>query len=201
MGTKLSDRKVFVLVALVMAILIAILMFATYAKDYCIKPDNSGLYAQVNSWLSRGETPRQHEVILFDTIDIGWERYTLAQLDGQLSILQLRKGLTGNYKLESFSRGTAAFRDEIVFYDPPFSKENAYFYLLGGYNPDGRIAGIHITMDGETYNIPVLSDEHFFFTQTLVQVDSTGARPDHGNIRFYDAFGNDITAEVPRTIQ
>ena len=155
MGTKRSDRRLFVSVALVMAILIAILMFATYAKDYCIKPDNSGLHAQVNSWLSRGETPRQHEVILFDTIDIGWERYTLAQLDGQLSILRLRKGLTGNYKLESFSRGTAAFRDEIVFYDPPFSKESAYFYLLGGYNPDGRIAGIHITMEGETYNIPI----------------------------------------------
>ena len=42
MGTKCSDRKVFVLVALVMAILMAILMFATYAKDYCISLTTAG---------------------------------------------------------------------------------------------------------------------------------------------------------------
>jgi hypothetical protein len=167
---------------------------------YCIKPDNTGLYAEVNSWLSRGEAPRQHEVLLYDTIDIGWDRYTLAQLDGQLSILRLRKGITGNYKLDSFSSGTAAFRDEVVFYDPPFSKKSAYFYLLGGYNPDGRIAGISIILGGNGYNIPVRSGEQFFFTQTLVQVDSTDVYPDPGSIRFYDASGNDITDDTPHTI-
>ncbi len=200
MFSKVSTR-VWSAIALVLLLLaFSVPKICDYLAAYCIKPDNTGLYAEVNSWLSRGEAPRQHEVLLYDTIDIGWDRYTLAQLDGQLSILRLRKGITGNYKLDSFSSGTAAFRDEVVFYDPPFSKESAHFYLLGGYNPDGRIAGILVTLGGNTYNIPVRSGEHFFFTQTLVQVSNTGARPDHGSIRFYDAFNNDITDEIPRTI-
>lgn len=199
MLSKVSTRVWSAIALALLLLAFSVPKICDYLAAYCIKPDNTGLYAEVNSWLSRGEAPRQHEVLLYDTIDIGWDRYTLAQLDGQLSILRLRKGITGNYKLDSFSSGTAAFRDEVVFYDPPFSKESAHFYLLGGYNPDGRIADIFLTMEGNGYHITVPPGETFFISKRA-QVTNTGARPDHGSIHFYDAFGNDITAEVPRTI-
>lgn len=173
-------------------------LITSYMDDYTIAPDNSGLVERVNQWMARGtKGTTNNEILLYDSVDMGWERYVLADLNGRLSMLQLRKGITGSYKLESYGAGSANFRYETVFYDPPFSKNSGFYFLLGGRNPGNLIASVRLTIEGTEYTIPVAPGEHFL-SCIEIEAETSYARPDPNLTVFYDAAGVDITHLVER---
>lgn len=185
---------------LIAAVLLALALPLTvsYLEDYTIGPDNSGLAERVDQWMARGTRgTTDNQIILYDFIDVGWERYVLADLNGRLAMLQLRKGITGRYKLESYGAGSANFRQETVFYDPLFARDSTFYFLFGGRNPGSRIASVRVVIDGVEYTVPVAPGEQFL-SCIEIQADTSAALPDPNLTVFFDAAGTDITHLVER---
>lgn len=174
-----------------------LLVFSIQCSIYRVKPDNSNLAQQVNLWLNRtqsGTIPYpQNDITIYDYIDLGPERYVQMEVNGQLGLIQLLRGLTKNYKIEVTSRGGGNFKDWIV------EQDGSRYLLLMGRNAVFGIERMTFTVDGREYGLTIPHTSPFFLYTELVSSQSN-AWLDWDTVRFYDADGEDITQQVPWVI-
>lgn len=162
-----------------------------YHQKYPISADNSNLVEYASAFLMRKVPPDyQADVKIYDSVLIGdKQKYVLAEIDGYLGEICLRKGLNGNYQIDNIGHGTNHFRGRIV------ELSDQHYFKLSGRNIDHRIHTIVFSMAGYEYEIPIPAKDPFI---TVTEVDESITYFGGDSLSFYNAAGKDITSQIER---
>ncbi|QNL45036.1 hypothetical protein H8790_03080 [Oscillibacter hominis] len=163
-----------------------------YSAQYPIRADQSNLIEYTRRFVNRGRSesfPIGKQIELYDFVDIGRDRFVLVEIDESLGELSLRRGLTGQYRLDSAGYGGGNFRERVV------ESGGKQYDLLGGRNSGLAISEIVISLDGRDYRLDIPEKEHFFVcTEIDSEIEETHS--DLDEMKFYDKDGKDISDTV-----
>lgn len=169
-------------------VLAAVLLAAWYHFSYPIELNLATLPGEIAAFHNReSEDWDPSEITVYGGAGVGDREYYLMEMGEYLGSVTLKRNLTGRYKIEYLRYGDGGFRDSIV------ESGGKKYLLLGGRDNAARIAGIEVTVEGQTYELenPVPRD-HFLL---CAEIDSRTEdnHVDRDKIRFYGADGEDIT--------
>lgn len=163
-----------------------------YSAQYPIRADQSNLVEYTRQRINRGRSepfPIGKQIELYDFVDIGRDRFVLAEIDESLGQLSLQRGLTGQYRLGSVGYGGGNFRERVV------ENGGKQYYLLGGRNTGLAIAKIVVSLDGREYYLDI-PEKKCFFVCTEIDSAIEETHSDLDKMKFYDKDGKDITDTV-----
>ena len=169
-------------------VLAAVILAAAYHFSYPIEWNLVTLPEEIAAFCNRkSEDLDPSEITVYDGVGIGNREYYLIEMGEDLGSVALRRSLTGRYKIDYLSYGGGGLRDSIV------ECEGKKYLLLGGRDPEVRLARITVSIGGLTYDLEKnWPRDHFLL---CAEIDSR-VEDNHINkdkVRFYSAEGEDIT--------
>lgn len=174
------------------ALFIALVAFFSCFMPFKINGDNSNLAEHTNQFLNRSmnhsQTVIQHSIKLYDSVTIGTKKYVLTEIDQQIGVIRLTKGLSGRYQIESVGYGGGNFTEEIV------EISGGRYLLFGGRNVGSAIDKITFELDKKEYSLAIPKETRFF---VYLEVDSNTKEThlDLEHLRFYNS-NQDISEQV-----
>ena len=187
----LKDKRLWA-AALILALLLVMAAVDQSRLAYPIDPDCANLDAAVAAFYDWGDQPpRDVPVRLYDSVDIGRSRYVLCELGPELELgtVELKRSLTGRYKIDHLSWGGGNFRFGTA------EADGRTYLLAGGRNTACRIGSLVFDIEGQTCTLTLPASERFLVSAPLEAQPET-RWPDISKVRVYDAQGLDITEQV-----
>lgn len=110
---------------------------------YPNKANDSNLEKNINRFCERGQQEEfSTPVTLYDSITLAKNKYVLVELNAQLGVATLKKGISGDYKIDELGCGNRNFIEFVAN-----NKEKNYV-LFGGRNMSLQIAKVTFTLEG-----------------------------------------------------
>lgn len=169
-------------------ILAAALLAAWYHFSYPIKLNMVTLPEEIAAFYNRGSQDWEpSEITVYGGVSVGDREYYLMETGEYLGSVTLRRSLTGRYKIEYLRYGDGGLRDAIV------ESEGKKYLLLGGRDPQSRLARITVSIDGRSYDLENHTHRDHFLLWTEIDSRVEGRWVDRDKVRFYSADGEDLT--------
>ena len=166
----------------------AVVLAAAYQASYPIKLNLATLPEEIAAFHNReSEDWDPSEITVYDGVGIGNREYYLIEMGKDLGSVTLRRSLTGRYKIEYLRYGSGELRDSIV------ESEGKKYLLLGGRDTAARIAGISVTIEGQTYELENPKPRDHFLLCTEIDARIQDNHIDRDRLRLYGEAGEDIT--------
>ena len=169
-------------------VLAAAILVAAYHFSYPFELNMVTLPEEIAAFAGRfdagGEPPK---VTVYGGVVLGNREYYLIEIGEELGAVTLKRGLTGRYKIEYLRHGTGGLRDAIV------ESEGKKYLLLGGRDPQSRLARITVSIDGRSYDLENHTHRDHFLLWTEIDSRAEGRWVDRDKVRFYSADGEDLT--------
>lgn len=171
-----------------------------YGQTYSVRADSGNLPQAAEAWLSRGADHIKYTVELRGVLDLGGQRFVLAELgdgaDLSLCLLRLERGLNGRYKIAGAGWGGGSFQTRLV------QEGDRACVLLGGRNHTLTLRAASLAVEDEDgrrlecrMEIP---EEEYFLTAAEAGPDFQPAGFAAGSLRLYDGEGRDVTEQMNR---
>lgn len=166
---------------------------ALYCVQYPVDGEFTNLVEHTQQFLRRDQgTWVPYDIRQYETVQLGDRAFTMAEIDGQLGLVRMTRGLNGKYQIDSVSRSGGTFRQELV----DIGEET--WAILAGRNRFFGIREMTFFLGQETYRVDIPQQDCFI---TAVKVE----RPELGKdwidpsmIRYYNEAGEDITDQIPK---
>ena len=169
-------------------ILAAALLAARYHFSYPIELNMVTLPKEIAAFHNReSEDLDPSEITVYDGVGIGNREYYLIEMGEHLGSVALKRSLTGRYKIEYLTYGDGGLRDSIV------ESGGRKYLLLGGRDPEVRLARITVSIDGLTYDLEKNWPRDHFLLCAEIDSRVEDHRIDRDKVRFYSADGEDVT--------
>ncbi len=161
-----------------------------YSFSYPVQGDGSNLEEQLNQFYNRGHSVESaNHIELYDFITVGKTKYVLLELNQQIGVATLVRGITGGYKIERLSTGDGNFKEWIAD-----SGDKRYLFF-GGRNIGSKIASITFTLEGQAYSMDIPEKPRFFVHLEMDdRIESNHL--DLDTLNFYNNKNEDITNQV-----
>ena len=169
-------------------ILAAAVLSAAYHFSYPIELNLAMLPEEIAAFHNReSEDWDPSEITVYDSAGVGNREYYLIEMGEYLGSVTLKRSLTGRYKIEYLTYGDGGLRDSIV------ESEGRKYLLLGGRDPEARLARITVSIEGRAYELEKNTPrDHFLLCAEMVsRVEDNHI--DRDRVTFYDTDGEDIT--------
>ncbi len=169
-------------------LLAALLLAAAYQVSYPIEWNLVTLPEEIAAFHNReSEDWDPSEITVYDGVGVGNREYYLIEMGEYLGSVALRRSLTGRYKIEYLTYGDGGLRDSIV------ESEGKKYLLLGGRDPEVRLARITVSIGGLTYDLEKNWPRDHFLLCAEIDSRVKDNHVDRDKVRFYSAEGEDIT--------
>jgi len=169
-------------------LLAALLLAAAYQVSYPIEWNLVTLPEEIAAFHNReSEDLDPSEITVYDGVGVGNREYYLIEMGESLGSVALKRSLTGRYKIEYLTYGDGGLRDSIV------ESGGRKFLLLGGRDPEVRLAKITVSIDGLTYDLEKNWPRDHFLLCAEIDGRVEDSHVDRDKVRFYSADGEDIT--------
>ena len=182
------------------AVLLAVASVWLYGRTYSVRADSGNLPQAAEAWLSRGADHIKYTVELREALDLGGQRFVLAELgdgvDLSLCLLRLERGLNGRYKIAGASWGGGSMKTRLV------QERDCFYVLLGGRNHTLPLRAASLAVedkDGRRLDCRMeIPEEEYFLTAAEAGPDFQPADLVAGSLRLYDGEGRDVTERMAR---
>lgn len=182
------------------AVLLAVASVWLYGRTYSVRADSGNLPQAAEAWLSRGADHIKYTVELRESLDLGGQRFVLAELgdgvDLSLGLLRLERGLNGRYKIAGASWGGGRMKTRLV------QERDCFYVLLGGRNHTLTLRAASLAVedkDGRRLECRMeIPEEEYFLTAAEAGPDFRPADLAAGSLRLYDGEGRDVTERMAR---
>lgn len=169
-------------------LLAALLLAVAYQVSYPIELNLAMLPEEIAAFHNReSEDLDPSEITVYDGVGIGNREYYLIEMGEHLGSVALKRSLTGRYKIEYLTYGDGGLRDSIV------ESEGKKYLLLGGRDPEVRLARITVSIGGLTYDLEKNWPRDHFLLCAEIDSRVKDNHVDRDKVRFYSAEGEDIT--------
>lgn len=169
-------------------ILAAALAAAVYHFSYPIELNLATLPGEIAAFINReSEDFDPSEIRVYDGVALGNREYYLVEMGEFLGSVALRRSLTGRYQIEYLRYGDGELRDAIV------ESGGKKYLLLGGRDPNARIARIAVSIDGRSYELENQNPRDHFLLCAEIDPQTEDSHIDLARLAFYDEAGADIT--------
>ena len=154
-----------------------------YHNAYPIELNQATLPGHIADFYSETPAPA---ITVYDVVELGNRAWCLMEWGEELGYVSLEKGLNGRYRINHLAWGSGNFREGIVEID------GTKYLLFGGRDITGQIARISVTIDHAPYEFTLPAGTTHFLRYTEVDSRVTDRHIDRGQVRLYNAAGEDI---------
>lgn len=164
-----------------------------YSLQYSVDGAFTNLTEQTQQFLRHGqEAWAPYDIRQYGTVELGNRAFGVVEIDGQLGLVHMTRGLNGKYQIDSVSRGGGSFRQELA----DIGEET--WAILAGRNRFFGIREMTFSLGQNTYQAEIPQQDRFI-TAVAVERPETGEDwIDPSTIRYYNEAGEDITDQIPK---
>lgn len=185
-------RKAKIAAFAVAGLAVVLLGFWIYQRPYRIENDNSNLQEELLQFYNRGSLVFQElPLTVYDTVTVGKTRYVVFTLgvEEAMGHALLLQGLNGRWRINSMGYGSSNFRDDIL------EINGAHYLFFSGRNTGHMIDRVTAELENILYELDI-PDQDCFLVSTEVEIFEEENHILPENFHFYDAAGQEITANI-----
>lgn len=164
-----------------------------YSLQYAVDGAFTNLTEQTQQFLRHGqEAWAPYDIRQYETVELGKRAFAAVEIDGQLGLVRMTRGLNGKYQIDSVSRGGGIFRQELA----DIGAET--YAILVGRNRFFGIREMTFSLGQENYRADIPQQDCFITAVAVERPEAGEDWIDPSTIRYYNEAGEDITDQIPK---